>query len=427
MDVIIQKGKLHDVNIAVPSSKSVSIRALIAASLAEGDSEIHGLCICRDTEAVMKVLEERGISMRKTEDRLTIRGKADSRLFSGGSIFCGESATALRFLIPLAACGKAETRFSGEGRLLKRPLSVYETLFREQGLLFQRADNFLKVSGKLHPGKIRIRGDISSHFTSGLLFALPLLDRDSELNISTDPVSEPYIELTADVLHKAGIRIVRKETGYYIPGSQHYHPFSLQISGDDSQAAFLIALSQIGRICVSIPNMAHDSLQGDHVIIRLIREMGGIVRKETEGYSFMPGSLKAISADLRNCPDLGPVLFVLASQAEGISEFRHADRLRDKESDRIRCMQEELAKAGCLMEVNSGCVRIHGNPGIPDVVVFDGHGDHRIVMALSLLAFAGPGTVRIRGCEAVRKSYPDFFKDLSSAGAGIRFVNGAND
>ncbi len=427
MDVIIQKGNLHDVDIAVPSSKSVSIRALIAAALAEGDSEIYGLSICRDTETVIKVLEERGISMQRTQDRLMIRGQADSRFFSGGSVFCGESATALRFLIPLAACGEDETKFCGEGRLLNRPLSVYETLFRDQGLLFQRDAGCLIVRGKLKSGKIRIRGDISSHFTSGLLFALPLLEKDSELDIITNPVSEPYIDLTVDVLNKAGIYIERKENRFYIPGSRRYHAFSMRIPGDDSQAAFLIALSQIGRIGVHIPNMAHDSLQGDHVILQLIRDMGGVVRKETEGFSFSPGELKPLSADLRNCPDLGPVLFALASQTDGISEFHHAERLRDKESDRIRCMQEELAKTGCRMKINDGCVRIKGKPGMPDDMIFDGHGDHRIVMALSLLAFAGSGTVRIHGCEAVRKSYPDFFRDLAAAGAEIRFVNSEND
>lgn len=409
---------LHSCTIAIPASKSLSHRALIAAALADGTSVISSLVDNNDTRATIACLEHLGASFEQDGNTWKVRGIGGKPQYDGAVLDCGESGSTLRFLIPVFAVQSEESVFTGHGRLMERPQSVYETLFQEEGLSFEKEGSLLRVQGKLHAIETQIRGDVSSQFISGLLFALPLCKEDSLLHITEPYESRSYVGLTIDALHKAGIVIEEKGNDLLIPGNQNYHAFTSSIEGDESQGAFWGVLSAISHVSLAAGNTAEHSRQGDRVYRDVLERCGcGSIRQEN-AWKFMPGELKSTKVDLADCPDLGPVLFVLATQCEGTTAFVHAGRLRIKESDRIACMEQELAKLGCDMKSSSDTVTVKGRTPVHGGVV-SGHNDHRIVMALSVLACVSDSPVVIEGAEAVGKSYPGFFEDLAGTGVQV--------
>ena len=406
----------------IPASKSLSHRALIAASLTPGDSLIHHLVDNRDTEATMRGMGLLGAEFKQTDDGMIVRGMEKDK-YDGSVIDCGESGSTLRFLIPLAALSGKEAVFTGHGRLMERPQKVYEDLFREKGLKFEKKDNCLYVQGPLRGGEYVIDGSISSQFITGLLYALPLCDEDSTILVKEPYESRSYVGLTLDVLHSAGIRIICEGNTYHVPGRQTYALKEYTVAGDDSQLAFFAARGMTAIEPVTCLDVNHDSRQGDRIMLEYIRKMGGRIEEIPHGFRFYPSALKGTDMDLQDCPDLGPVLFALAARAEGTSVFHHVKRLRIKESDRIACMEEELAKLGVIMESDEDTAWVHGVSGIRSGAVLDGHNDHRIVMALSVLASSDDVSVTIAGAEAVNKSYPGFFRDLEKTGVKVDYDN----
>ena len=339
--------------------------------------------------------------------------------FDGGVVDCGQSASTLRFLIPVFAMTGKKTLFRGHGGLMKRPLDVYRDIFQKQDLHFELHDNVLEIQGPLKAGSYEIDGSISSQFTTGLLSALALTKEECTVTIRPPFASAPYVALTMDVLEKSGIRTIRDDLRISIPAGQSFHPFEMTMAGDDSQAAFFAALAMIRKTPLTITNLDRNSRQADHVIKDLIRQSGGTVIETEDGCRFEPGMLKAVEADLINCPDLGPVLFALASQAEGKSVFRNTAGLRLKESDRIAAMKSEMEKLGCIIRSDENNVYVEGPCTLNGSAVLDGHHDHRIVMALSVLASDTMNTV-IEGAETVSKSWPDFFEALGACGVSVR-------
>ncbi len=422
MKVRIIPGPLKGSSVRIPSSKSLSHRALITAALANGTSYIEDLVENKDTEATMRCLEKLGAGFEKKGNETIVHGIRSLSDYDGSLLDCGESGSTLRFLIPLFSLTQKEAVFTGGGKLMERPQSVYRSLFAEQELVFEQEKQYLKVQGALKPGEYVIDGSVSSQFISGLLFALPLLERDSLIRITPPYESRSYVGLTEDALEKAGVGTEDRNLEIFVRGSQTYRPVKTKIEGDDSQAAFFACLSMIAQKQISVKGMAHNSRQGDHQIISVIRNAGGECRETEDGYLFVPHPLKAVSVDLADCPDLGPVLFALASQCEGTSIFTNTQRLRIKESDRIACMEEELRKLGCSMTSDETTVTVCGKTGIRGGVTLNSHNDHRIVMALSVLSLIADSPVIIEQSEAVSKSYPAFFEDLSSLGAKVEII-----
>ena len=302
---------------------------------------------------------------------------------------------------------------------MQRPQTVYEELFRSQGLRFEADGNTLKIQGPLAGTDYTVRGDISSQFISGLLFALPLLAQDSTIEILPPYESRSYVGLTEDVLETAGIRLKDENDRIRIHADSCYQPFEMEIDGDDSQGAFFAELALVSDQPVTVLGMRHDSRQGDHAIIPLFEQAGGTSAPINGGFRFEPGSRRGIHADLSDCPDLGPALFAMAAAIEEESVFTGCGRLRIKESDRIAAMQEELNKLETAVEVDGDTVRICGRTQRKGDVILDGHNDHRIVMALAALAPSCQKPVVIRDAEAIAKSYPDFFADLARTGTEV--------
>ncbi len=400
MDVTIcrKKEQAAPCSLKVPSSKSAAHRAMTAAALANGTSEIMSPAEGDDINATEGCLRALGAEIEELKDRLLVTGPADP----GRDVLldCGESASTLRFLIPLRASSEAPARFTGRGRLLKRPLEVYRELFGAENFCME--DGILTVRGPLSPGHIKLRGDESSQNISGLMFALPLLDGDSVIEIIPPLLSEPYVDLTAEVLKAAGIETRREGLSISIPARQKYYPFSYTVPADWSSAAPFAVLGLLTGQAISIENTDSASIQADRAVLSFAERF-----KAT-------GKLRAIEADISDCPDLGPLLFAAASLAEGTTVIRGINKLRGKESDRALAMKTELEKLGVRVRLEEDCAYITGRRSISGGAVLYGHADHRVVMALSVLACAAEGPVTISGAEAVSKSYPGFFKDLAT-------------
>ena len=391
----IEPGSLSG-TLRVPSSKSMGHRALICAALAQGKSQVEEVSLSKDILATCDCLRQLGaeISSQEETDGRTGFAVEGCRPHQAGTVLdCGESGSTLRFLIPLAAVSGETFTFIGSGKLGSRPLDPYEAIFREQGLLFQKGsdtDNFpLKVRGPLRPGKFTLPGDVSSQFISGLLFALPLLDGDSTLEITGKLESQSYIALTLSALQKYGIRIEHENYRWYrILGNQQYQPRQGAVEGDYSQAAFWLTAGMLGRT-INLLGMDPDSLQGDR----------------------------------GDCPDIIPVLTVAAALSQGHTEIIHAERLRLKECDRLQAMTTELNKLGAKITERPDGLSIDGVVELGGGTV-ECWNDHRIAMSLAVASILCREPLTLVGAECVAKSYPDFWEDFAALGGHYEQCDG---
>ena len=407
--------------VRIPAGKSVSHRVLIAASLADGVSRIENLSNCEDVNATIRCLGKAGTTIIRKDEVTEVRGAVPAKCRKDLVLDAGESGSTLRFLIPVLSSDARKTIWTGGGRLMERPLAVYEDIYRRQDCLFEKEGKNLTVKGKLKPGVYTVPGDVSSQFITGLLMILPTLEEDSEIRILPPYESSSYVRMTENVLKLAGIRIKDEGLTIRIPGKQVYKPFETSVPADDSAAVFFGVLAALCACEVHLIGVAKDSDQADHVFLEILERAGCTVTETQKGYAVSGnGCLKPLHEDLSDCPDLGPALFALAAMIQGGSVFTGVKRLRYKESDRIAAMKEELAKFGCVMEDTEDTVTVHGGTVRSPSEDLDGHGDHRIVMALSVLAVCVKKPVRIRGAEAVTKSFPDFFHRLEKTGTEVK-------
>ena len=394
MRAVIKPGALRGVT-AAPPSKSMAHRMLICAALAEGESLVQPIELSEDILATMDGLRALGAGIVQEGDALRVTGCRPAEAESG-VIPCRESGSTLRFLLPLCLLSGKEMTLTGSERLLSRPLDVYETLCAERGFSLERTAEGIRVRGKLTPGEYTVRGDLSSQFLTGLLYALSLLDGESEIRILPPIESEPYLEMTLEALAEAGVPAKRPEKErLVIPGGQRFRAGQKTVEGDWSNAAFFEALRQAGND-LRITGLREDSLQGDKVCreyFRRIREGGACV-------------------DVTDCPDLAPVLMAFAAMCGG-ARLEGTRRLRFKESDRGQAMAEELAKFGVDVRMEENAIEVGGGMKAP-AEALQGHHDHRIVMAMAVMCSHTGGV--IEGAEAVRKSWPRFWDAMRSLG-----------
>ncbi len=393
--------------IQAPPSKSMAHRLLLCAGLASGTSLISNAGDSDDILATLDCLRALGAQVTREGNSTSIRGINPCQVSPQSALSCRESASTLRFIIPICLLSGQPIQLTGSGKLFTRPLSIYEEICRSQGLLFEKCQNSLTIAGKLAPGRYVVPGGISSQFISGLLFALPLLDGDSTLELIPPVESRPYIRMTIDALKKFGVTVLtdcpdsaspEDFREIFIAGGQHYCPRNLQVEGDYSAAAFFEALGSLGGN-VQVDGLDENSLQGD----RVYRHHFEVLRN------------RFAEIDLSDCPDLGPILIAMAAALNG-GRFTGTRRLRLKESDRGAAMQQELRKMGVRIDVLANEILVL--PGLSSrQVTLEGHNDHRIVMALSILLTKTGGS--IRGAEAVSKSMPDFFDRLRSLGVKV--------
>lgn len=395
MNVIIEKSLLKG-RIKAPASKSMAHRLLISAGLAEGESRIKNIAYSEDILATLDCLEAMGAVIERGEDEVKVRGISPKGISQSKTFLARESGSTLRFFVPLALLSDKEHTFTGYGRLMERPMEVYENICREKGLLFKREEGKIKTKGVLEGGEFTVRGDISSQFISGLLFALPLCKTESRIKLLPPVESRSYIDMTIDAMKDFGVSVSwEDETTLHIPGSQKYKSRELTVEGDYSNAAFLDAFNLLGGE-VEVTGLKESSLQGD----RVYKEYFELLKKGSP------------VLDVRDCPDLAPILMTLAAFLNGAT-LKGTARLKIKESDRGQVMKDELSKFGAHIEVKENEIIINKAPLHKSEEILSGHNDHRIVMSLAVLCSAFGG--EIEGSEAVRKSYPDFFEVTGKA------------
>lgn len=400
--------------VSVPPSKSVAHRAIIAAALSGEECVIENVVMSEDITATVGCMRALGAKCRVNTKSMTVSvsGKKTYKVRNMITLDCFESGSTLRFLMPLALGRGVPVKFIGRGRLMKRPQTPYFNIFREKGIKFETGDDYIILDGQLKSGSYGVAGNVSSQFITGLLFALPLLDGDSEIVVSGECESKGYIDLTIDILSKFGIEIENyKYKLFRIKGGQKYKSCGdFKVEADYSQAAFFLVADAIG--CnVECMNLNPDSLQGDRAIIDIIKDAGGRIVKGPNGglMAKKTAVMHGITIDAKNIPDLVPVAAVLCSFLSGESRIINAGRLRLKESDRLKAISTELGRLGVdIREVNDGLV-ISGRD-LLESNVCSAWNDHRIAMAIAVAACRSEGEVSITGAlQAVKKSYPDFF------------------
>lgn len=411
--------------VKIPPSKSMAHRAVICAALGDGISKIRNIDFSDDIIATVSAMRSLGAVITEMDDYLEVKGinykGIDVVRDYERVVDCNESGSTLRFLVPIALVFEGVTRFVGRGNLGKRPLTTYYDIFDSQGIKYTYKKDVLDlvVDGVLKPGEFKVKGNISSQFITGLLFSLPLLDGDSKIIITTELESKGYLDLTLSALQDFGIEIINNDyKEFIIKGNQVYHSKDYTVEGDYSQGAFFLCADALGSE-VNVLDLKQDSLQGDSEIIDILRRMGVVFRREGNAISGKVRKINPTIIDASQCPDIIPVVSVVASLARGIVEVRNAGRLRIKECDRLHAIAEELNKIGANIQEFEDSLVIRGVESFEGGVEVWSHKDHRIAMMLAIAATACKEPIIIKDYECVSKSYPGFFEDYKMLGGKI--------
>ena len=426
MKIKIRPGKLNG-TIEIPPSKSYSHRAVIAAALAENGkkSKIDNLKFSVDITTTTDIMENWGAEIERFESALEIIGNGGKVAPRDKYVQCNESGSTIRFLIPVGITSENELIFDGKGKLVDRPLDSYYRIFDKQGLKYETTGGKLPltVNGKLKPGNYEIDGNISSQFITGLLYALPLLEGDSKLIINKNLESKGYVDLTLEILKLAGIEIVNNDyKSFDIRGNQTYKPFDYTVEGDYSQVAFWIVAGIISANRDNEVKCLHvnkNSLQGDREIIEIVTRMGAKLEIFDDYVIVKPSKTKGTVIDISQCPDIGPVLTVLAALSEGETRIINGKRLRIKESDRITSIKTELNKLGGNVSEEGDSLIIQGVEEFRGGVTVNAWNDHRIAMSLAVASTRCEEEIILEEAESVRKSYPHFWDDFVKMGGEI--------
>ena len=402
MDIRITPGPLAG-TVTPPPSKSIAHRAILAAALTNGTSTIQNVALSQDIEATLRCITALGGAWEREGDTLYVSGVWHREWDTAAlpHLDCGESGSTLRFLIPIALTLNNGGVFTGRGRLMERPQKPYFDIFDEKGVSYERKDGVLTLRGELESGEYRLPGNVSSQFVTGLLYALPLMEWESRIVLTSPLESRGYVDMTLDVLDRFGVRVEVLEDGFLVPGDQVFQARDFTIEADWSQAAFWMAAGSLG-IPVEVTGLNDRSIQGDRVI-------------DEHFASFAWGTGRRVEIDVSDCPDLLPPLAVMAAFHDGTTRLTNAARLRLKESDRLATVTKMLTALGGQVEEGPDWLAIPGTRFLKGGTV-DGANDHRIVMAAAIAATRCTGPVTILGAEAVNKSYPNFWEEYKRLG-----------
>ena len=401
MTVTVKPSRAFGI-VSAPPSKSMAHRALICGALSK-KSVITNIDFSKDITATLNCLEKLGAKVEIDGNTVTIGGLKLDAIPDNAELDANESGSTLRFLIPICMASRKTVILKGAKRLFERPLDIYESIAKNQDILFKKSENSLTVCGGLSSGEYSVAGNVSSQFISGLLFLLPLLKGDSTLTVTGNFESASYIDLTLQVLASFGVIIKRQNNSFYIKGDSSYSSQNYVVEGDCSNAAFLEAFNYLGG-SVTVEGLYENTLQGDRVYKAIFEGL-------KNGQKHF---------DLSDCPDLAPVVFALSCLFGG-AEFTGTKRLKIKESDRAEAMKQELSKFGIEVVVYDNSVIVKSGELKQPIKVLNSHNDHRIAMALTLLLTVTGGS--ISGAESVTKSFPNFYKIISQIGIDLNETN----
>ncbi len=420
--MIIYPKKLKG-EITAPPSKSMAHRAIICASFAEGVSVITNIELSEDMKVTIDAMRKLGaeivILSDKKRNMLKVRGINGKKLVQAPDIYCNESGSSLRFLIPIALAVAGGGRFTGSGLLPERPLGVYRDLFSSKKIKWNQGKNSLplEVSGELKSGIYEVPGNVSSQFITGLLFALPLLKGDSEIKITGTFESKQYVDLTVEMLERFGIVINRSENGFDVPGGQKYCAADYSVEGDWSQAAFLVLEGLLGE-GINIHGLNENSLQGDMAIVDILKKMNAEIEWREGVLEVKASKLKACDADVSQCPDLAPAIAAAMAVSGGKNKIYGGERLKVKESDRIMSIANALNALGADVTPTDDGMIIDGKNELAGGSAH-AQNDHRIAMMVGSVSAACSGEIDLTDEMSVNKSYPSFWEDFVDLGGKI--------
>lgn len=421
MNVKIYPGKINN-SIIVPPSKSDSHRAIICAALAHGKSTIKNVIYSDDINATINAMDILGAKIERKEDSLVIEGISNFQDWKHIEVDCQESGSTLRFVLPLFSLTGDEVTITGRPRLLERPLEIYQDIAAKQNILFVRGYDKITLNGKFKADDYVITGDISSQFITGLLLTLPLLDKDSSIKIIPPFESKSYVLMTIMTMKCFGVRVeYDNEYTFHIKGRQQYKPYDYVIEGDYSNSSSYAVLGALNQE-VTITGLNLTSKQGDKVIFDIVKRFGAVVNEVKNGYKVTPGARQALEVDLQDCPDIGPSLMILLAFAEGDSHINNTHRLAVKETNRIITMVSNLQSFGVGIHANDNEIFIHGSSNYDGGATVPSFNDHRICMAMAVMATLVERPVTITNAECVKKSYPEFFDDLAKLGIKVEYL-----
>ena len=411
--------------VKIPPSKSAAHRAMLCAALADGRSVLSPNELSNDIKATLNAVTALGAKADLSGDTLAIDG-IGGRFGSADNeptdINCIESGSTLRFIIPIACAAGINGRFIGEGTLVTRPIGLYSDLLPQAGVeCFSQSGLPLVCKGKLQSGKYEIPGNISSQFITGMLMALPLCDGDSFLRLTTPLQSSAYVDMTIRCMADFGVKVIPDESGWFIPGGQHYSARDYTVEGDWSQAGFFLAAGAMGSE-LTLRGLRLDSAQGDKAAVELFRNFGAEIDIDGTEIHVRAGKRLAQHINAGQIPDLVPCLAVCAALCEGTTIIDHAERRRIKESDRLTSTAAMIHSLGGKAQVTDDGLIIEGIEKFTGGVV-DGFRDHRIVMSAAIGALCADGEVTITTPHSVSKSYPSFFEVYNSLGGKANVID----
>ena len=410
---IIKSDKLVG-ELSPPPSKSVLHRYIIASSLAKGVSKIENISFSEDIIATIEAMKKLGAKIEQKENYLLIDGSDTFKnLNENIEIDCNESGSTLRFLFPLSIVEENKVLFKGRGKLFKRPMTPYFQNFEKYNIKhFYINENEILLEGKLKAGIYEIDGNISSQFITGLLFSLPLLEGESKIIINGKLESSNYIDISLDCLSKFGIKIINNSyQEFVIEGNQSYKVGNYRTEADYSQAAFFLVANAIGSK-IKINDLSENSLQGDKKIIDYISEIDNWNSKDT------------LVLDGSETPDIIPILSLKAAVSGKKIEIVNIERLRIKESDRLKATVEELSKLNFDLIEKKDSILINSRENFKvnkneKIVSLSAHSDHRIAMMIAIAATCYDGEILLDNLDCVKKSYPNFWEVFLSLGGKI--------
>lgn len=398
----------------VPPSKSDVHRAIICAAMANGVSRISPVALSNDIKATIGCIKALGADAVLENNVLTVDG---TNMYKNKTALldCGESGSTLRFFIPIAAVGNINATFVGKGKLPQRPIGIFTEALPKAGTVCKTEGGLpLEIKGQLKSGIFKIPGNVSSQFITGLLLALPILEGDSEIVLTSPLESVGYIAMTIRTMKQFGVNIQATEKGWHIKGGQSYKTCDYTTDGDWSQAAFFMVLGAVSGK-VTVKGVAKDSTQGDKKCAQILARFGAKVTQLDNEVTVEKGELKAITIDASQIPDLVPVLSVCAAFAEGTTKIINAERLRIKECDRLKATAELLNNLGGKVKELSDGLEITGVSSLKGGNV-NGYNDHRIVMSAAVCAARSDEDITATFAMSINKSYPDFYIDYNSIG-----------
>ena len=398
----------------VPPSKSDVHRAIICAAMANGVSRISPVALSNDIKATIGCIKALGADAVLENNVLTVDG---TNMYKNKTALldCGESGSTLRFFIPIAAVGNINATFVGKGKLPQRPIGIFTEALPKAGTVCKTEGGLpLEIKGQLKSGIFKIPGNVSSQFITGLLLALPILEGDSEIVLTSPLESVGYIAMTIRTMKQFGVNIQATEKGWHIKGGQSYKTCDYTTDGDWSQAAFFMVLGAVSGK-VTVKGVAKDSTQGDKKCTEILARFGAKVTQLDNEVTVEKGELKAITIDASQIPDLVPVLSVCAAFAEGTTKIINAERLRIKECDRLKATAELLNNLGGKVKELSDGLEITGVSSLKGGNV-NGYNDHRIVMSAAVCAARSDEDITATFAMSINKSYPDFYIDYNSIG-----------